>query len=115
MTLFNLFRAGGREMTKTKTITVALAALLAGAAPGALAQGDAVSMRDAIAIAMQSNPEIEQAQMNKEAIQFERKQAQGRYLPQVDVETSAGVRRLEYRTRRSLGIAEYIMHTVFIQ
>jgi adhesin transport system outer membrane protein len=93
-------------MTKTKTITVALAALLAGAAPGALAQGDAVSMRDAIAIAMQSNPEIEQAQMNKEAIQFERKQAQGRYLPQVDVETSAGVRRLENRTRRSLGIAD---------
>ena len=106
MNLFNLFRAGGREMTKTKTVFVGLAALLAGAAPGALAQGDAVSMRDAIAVAVQSNPEIEQAQMNKEAIQFERKQAQGRYLPQVDVEASAGVRRLENRTRRSLGIAE---------
>ena len=106
MNLFNLFRAGGREMTKTKTVFVGLAALLAGAAPGALAQGDAVSMRDAIAVAVQSNPEIEQAQMNKEAIQFERKQAQGRYLPQVDVEASAGVRRLENRTRRSLGIAD---------
>ena len=93
-------------MTITKSITLGLAALLAGAAPGALAQGDAVSMRDAIAVAVNSNPEIIQAQMNKEAIQFERKQAQGLYLPRVDVEASAGVRRLENRTRRSLGIAD---------
>jgi len=93
-------------MTITKSITLGLATLLAGTASAALAQGDAVSMRDAIAVAVNSNPEIIQAQMNKEAIQFERKQAQGRYLPQVDVEASAGVRRLENRTRRALGIAD---------
>jgi adhesin transport system outer membrane protein len=97
--------------TKTLLKTGLAALLLAGAAPGALAQtaaggGEAISMKDAIAVAMKSNPEIEQAQMNKEAIQFERKQAQGRYLPRVDVEASAGVRRLENRTRRTLGIAD---------
>ena len=99
-------------MTTKTTLKTGLAALLlAGAATGAMAQsapgGDAaISMKDAIAVAMESNPEIEQAQMNKEAIQFERKQAQGRYLPRVDVEASYGVRRLENRTRRTLGIAD---------
>jgi outer membrane protein, adhesin transport system len=112
---------GGEIMTSKNLMTCGLAALLlAGAAPAALAQGmdatmapampstngEAVAMRDAIAVAMRSNPEILQAQMNKEAIEFERKQAQGRYLPQVDVEASAGVRRLENRTRRALGIAD---------
>ncbi len=63
-------------------------------------------MQDAIAVAMQSNPEIMQAQFNKEAIEFERKQAQGLFLPRVDIEASAGVRRLENPTRRTLGIAD---------
>jgi adhesin transport system outer membrane protein len=95
---------------RKNTITGLAALLLAGAAPAAIAQsaggGEAVSMRDAIAVAMQSNPEIAQAQFNKEAIEFERKQAQGLYLPRVDIEASAGVRRLENRTRRILGIAD---------
>jgi adhesin transport system outer membrane protein len=109
-------------MTCSKLFQYGLAALLlSGTAPAALAQdglvtaspsvavpasGGAVSMRDAIAVAMQSNPEVIQAQMNKEAIQFERKQAQGLYLPRVEVEGSYGVRRLENRTRRALGIAD---------
>ena len=92
--------------TKTLKTTGLAALLLAGTATGAMAQEAAISMKDAIATAMESNPEIEQAQMNKEAIQFERKQAQGRFLPQVNVEGSYGVRRLENRTRRTLGIAD---------
>lgn len=94
-------------MRKT-TLAVAAAALLAGASPSAFAQAQsgAVSMQDAIAVAMQSNPEIIQAQMNKEAIEFERKQAQGLFAPRVDLEASAGIRRLENRTRRTLGIAD---------
>ena len=88
------------------------ALLLAGTATGAMAQEAAISMKDAIATAMESNPEIEQAQMNKEAIQFERKQAQGRYLPRVDVEASGGIRRLENRTRRTLGIADQELYPV---
>ena len=100
-------------MMTTKTLKYGLAALLlAGTATGAIAQDTAVSMKDAIAVAMKSNPEIEQAQMNKEAIQFERKQAQGRYLPRVDVEASGGVRRLENRTRRTLGIANQVLYPI---
>jgi outer membrane protein, adhesin transport system len=94
-------------MTNRMTKLGMLAALLlAGTAQTAVAQSDAVSMKDAIATAMQSNPEITQAQMNKEAIEFERKQAQGLSLPRLDIEASAGVRRLENNTRRTLGIAD---------
>ncbi|WP_324829184.1 TolC family protein [Qipengyuania zhejiangensis] len=91
------------------TLAALAAVMLAGASPAAMAQSaetDAVSMQEAIAVAMQSNPAIIQAQFNKEAIEFERKQAQGLYLPRVDIEASAGVRRLENNTRRTLGIAD---------
>ena len=106
------------------TITGLAALLLIGSASGALAQGEsiatpmsgeAVSMRDAIAVAMQSNPEVLQAQFNKEAIEFERKQAQGLFLPRVDIEASAGVRRLENATRRTLGIANNKLYPLEFQ
>ena len=82
--------------------------LLATTAPAAFAQdtGAAIDMRSAIETAIASNPEIIQAQMNTEAIQFEREQAQGLYFPTIDLEASAGVRRLENNTRRTLGIAD---------
>ncbi|MXP14756.1 agglutination protein [Altererythrobacter confluentis] len=83
------------------------AALMMGCATGAFAQdaGQGTSLREAVEVAMASNPEILQAQFNKEAIEFERRQAQGLYAPRVDLEASAGVRRLENATRRNLGIA----------
>jgi adhesin transport system outer membrane protein len=61
---------------------------------------------EAINVAVKSNPQVGQAQYNKEAIEFERKQAQGLYAPRVDVEGSAGIRRLDNATRRTLGIAD---------
>lgn len=89
------------------TLLASAALMLAVASPAAHAQtGGAVSLQDAIAVAMQNNPEIIQAQMNKEAIEFERKQAQGLFLPRIDLETSAGIRRLENTTRRTLGISD---------
>ncbi|QPC98461.1 MULTISPECIES: TolC family protein [Qipengyuania] len=97
------------------TLAAMTAILLAGAAPAAMAQSadtEAVSMQEAITVAMQSNPEIIQAQFNKEAIEFERKQAQGLYLPRVDIEASAGVRRLENNTRRSLGISDQELYPI---
>lgn len=86
----------------------ALAIALMTSSPVALAQSEAgpVSLREAIEVAVASNPEIIQAQMNTEAIQFEREQAQSLYFPTIDVEASAGVRRLENQTRRVLGIAD---------
>lgn len=95
-------------MYKSKLASLTAALLMCGASAPALAQagGQPVSMRDAIAVAMDSNPEILQAQMNTEAIQAERKQAQGLYAPRVTLDASAGVRRLENATRRNLGIAD---------
>ncbi|MHA6317983.1 TolC family protein [Altererythrobacter sp. CAU 1778] len=93
-------------MKTLKNFTLAASAmLLAGASSHALAQDGAVTMTEAIEVAMASNPQIIEAQMNTEAIQFEREQAQGRYLPRIDLEGSAGIRRLENPTRRNLGIA----------
>ncbi|MBK6706725.1 MAG: TolC family outer membrane protein [Sphingomonadales bacterium] len=64
-----------------------------------------VELRAAVETAMQTHPEINQAIENKTAIEFEREQAQGMFYPRISVEGSAGVRRLENATRRSLGIA----------
>lgn len=93
-------------MKTLRSIAVVMA--LTTCAPMALAQNQAgpVTMREAIETAITSNPEIIQAQMNTEAIQFEREQAQSLYFPTIDVEASAGVRRLENQTRRVLGIAD---------
>jgi adhesin transport system outer membrane protein len=91
-------------MTIRTTISATLAVVLAGASAPALAQSAPISMREAIEIAVNSNPEVAQAQYNKEAIQFERKQAQGLYAPRVDIEGAAGVRYLDNPTRRALGI-----------
>ncbi len=93
-------------MKYLNTLTAAL--LLSTAAPAVNAQPvtEPIDMRQAIEIAVASNPEIIQAQMNTEAIQFERDQAQGLFFPTLDLEASAGARRLENNTRRTLGIAD---------
>lgn len=86
---------------------IAQGAALQGAA---IAYSDTVTLDQAIAAALETNPEVNQAIMNKEAIEFEREQAQGLYLPRVDIEASAGVRRLENPTRRTLGIEEDVLY-----
>jgi len=91
-------------MTIRTSLAASLAILLAGAATPALAQSAPLTMQEVIEVAVNSNPEIAQAQYNKEAIQFERKQAQGLYAPRVDLEGSAGIRHLDNPTRRTLGI-----------
>jgi len=98
---------------KRKFAAAAVALLLAGAPVSVAAQtGDAYSMNEVIEVAMSSNPEIIQAQMNKEAIEFERRQAEGLYYPRVELEVSGGARRLENTTRRSLGISDDWLYPV---
>jgi outer membrane protein, adhesin transport system len=98
-----------------KFIVASVATLLAGSAQVAVAQsvasaGEAVSMAEAIKVAVNSNPEIAQAQYNTEAIQMERKQAQGLYAPRVDLEGVAGIRHLDNTTRRSLNINDETLY-----
>jgi adhesin transport system outer membrane protein len=72
----------------------------------------AVELKEAVEAAIASNPQINQAIQNKEAIEFERKQAQGLSLPRVSVEASAGIRRLENATRRSIGLANETLYPI---
>ncbi len=98
-------------MLYNKIIIGGMGALLASSAAVVHAQSAGpVSMEEAIAVAVSSNPQIAQAQYNTEAIQFERKQAQGLFAPRVDVEGYAGVRRLENPTRQALGIAGDVLY-----
>lgn len=89
-------------MKSSKSIAVGLALLMAGTAHSAFAQ----SLRDVVTVAVNSSPEVAQAQYNTEAIQMERRQAQGLYAPRVDLEASAGIRHLDNAVRRSLGIQD---------
>ncbi len=66
----------------------------------------ALTLKEAIATALHSNPEIGQAIENREAIEFELRQARGLYLPSVDLEASTGVRRLDNTSRRALDIED---------
>ncbi|MDB5527048.1 MAG: TolC [Devosia sp.] len=64
----------------------------------------AMSLRDATQLALESNPEIGQAIQNREAIEFELRQALGLYAPRVDLEASTGAEMLSSPSRRAAGI-----------
>ncbi len=66
----------------------------------------ALTLREAVSVALESNPQIGQAVQNREAIEFELRQARGLYLPSVDLESSVGVKRLDSPTRRLGGIED---------
>lgn len=76
------------------------------------ARSEQIELKAAVESAMQTHPEINQAVENKSAIEFEREQAQGLFYPQISVEGSAGVRRLENATRRSLNIADQGLYPI---
>jgi outer membrane protein, adhesin transport system len=99
-----------RDMSKgTRTDRTGLAAalrcaLLATVAFGsAVGESQAMGLREAVSIALDSNPTIGQAIMNREAIEFELRQARGLYLPRIDLESSAGARRYDSPDRRRAG------------
>lgn len=88
---------------RISVLRVMSAALLAG---GVLApvSTKAMSLKEAMAVTLESNPEIGQASENREAIEFELRQARGLYLPSVDLEASVGARDLDNPSRRLGGL-----------
>ncbi len=54
-----------------------------------------MSLYEAIKVALEANPEIGQAIANREAIEFELRQAKGLWLPQLDFEGRAGAQNYE--------------------
>lgn len=63
----------------------------------------ALTLEDAVQEALASNPEILKAAENREATEFELRQARGLYLPTIDLESSVGSRQLDSPGRRRLG------------
>ena len=55
----------------------------------------AITLQEAIKLALEANPEIGQAIANREAIEFELRQAKGLWLPQLDFEGRAGAQNYE--------------------
>ncbi|MEM8837492.1 MAG: TolC family protein [Pseudomonadota bacterium] len=66
-------------------------------------KASAISLNEAVSIAVQTSPEVGQAVENREAVEFELRQARGLYLPSVDLEAFGGGRRLASPTRTSVG------------
>lgn len=52
---------------------------------------DAMSLREAVSLSVYSNPEVGEAIFNRNAIGFELKQAEGQWLPRLDLEVRGGV------------------------
>jgi adhesin transport system outer membrane protein len=98
------------KMKKSNMKILALGTAIAALAMAGQSSAQTVNLNQAIEAALESNPEINQAIQNKEAIEFEREQAQGLFWPRISVEGSAGVRKLKNVTRRALGIANQTLY-----
>lgn len=77
---------------------------------GSFGVAHALDLKEAIQVAVQTNPQISEATQDQQAIEFERKQAQGQYLPRVNLEASAGGRRLENPSRLALGLDRHTLY-----
>lgn len=95
-------RGAGR---KRRTVRSVVGALVVGAGVSfvGIAGAQAMSLREAIDNALRTNPQIGASIENREAVEFELRQAQGLFLPQADIEASAGVRQLDSPGRRLAG------------
>ncbi len=69
----------------------------------------ALTLEQAISIALDSSPEIGQSIENREAIEFELRQARGLYLPRVDAFGSVGQRRLDSPARRLSNLDQHTL------
>jgi len=86
---------------KDKRIFAALSATVA-LSFSFYADANAMSLQQAIEKTMKTNPQILQAAKDREAIEFELRQARGLYLPSVDLESGIGRRRLSNESSGSL-------------
>ena len=98
--------------TRNRKARLSLVAGLTAISVSLTGQAQAIELREAVQAALNNNPEINQAARNREAVEFERRQAQGLYGPRVSVEASAGIRRLENATRRALGISDDTLYPI---
>ena len=101
--LARLVRPVARRARNALLASVCAAALLPGAA-------HAISLKSAIKIMLEANPEIGEAIARREAIEFELSQARGLYAPSIDGELRNGVQRLDSPGTRFSGTSDDDMH-----
>lgn len=65
-----------------------------------VSEAQAISLKDAVANAISTNPDIGIVASNREAVDQELRQARGLYLPQIDVAAGYGLENLNNRTTR---------------
>lgn len=70
---------------------------------GLMSHASAMPMREAVGLAVATNPEIGEAIANREAIEFELRQGRGLYLPRIDIEGRAGALLRDSPSTRRLG------------
>lgn len=88
-------------MFKSKRYIAALSATVAFGFVFSI-DASAMSLQEAIETTIKSNPQVLQATQNREAVEFELRQARGLYLPTVDLQGGAGRRRLDNAASGSL-------------
>ena len=69
----------------------------------------AISLKAAIKVALEANPEIGEAIANREALEFELKQARGLYLPKLDIEGRYGAQNFDSPGTRSSGTDDDVL------
>ena len=103
-----MLQLGRVVMSKISKKAIFISAILGSVAllPLTTKDANALTLRQAISKAMQTNPEILKSIENREATEFELMQARSAFLPSVDLEASKGKRRLNSPSRRSLGVQD---------
>jgi adhesin transport system outer membrane protein len=69
----------------------------------------AISLQEAVEVALEANPEIGQAIANREATQFDLRQARGLYLPQIDFEGRYGPQQFSNPGTRLSGTSDDVL------
>lgn len=74
------------------------------------ASASAITLTESVTQAVETNPEIGEAIANREATEFELRQARGLFRPRVDLEASGGVRYLDNESRRFTGQEDDLLY-----
>ena len=85
-------------------------ALLIAGCVSAPFQADALTLKEAVGTALRTNPEIAKSIENREAIEFELKQARGLFMPTVNLEASTGGQLYNSPSRRAAGIHKDVLY-----
>ena len=89
-----------RGLAATISLMTCLAALSAPAA--------SMSLREAISLAMTSNPDVGEAIANREATEFQLRQGRGHYLPSIDLEGELGAEIADNPSSRANGDGNHV-------